>query len=162
MALFVHVTSEREGRRIAKRGLKTHRTRHAEIPFALFAVPVIPNFILSHQWVRELKRRGQQLMAGVYFRIPDAEPVFVGGYNQPHRWMSAAESAAAMMNNADARGFEVLIPRAITPAEIQRVRILPHVGWRYFPDAHGRRPCPCPMCLLRGEMKSKRIRKKYD
>lgn len=162
MALFVHITSEREGRHVAKSGLKTHRTRHVDIPFALFAVPVIPNFTLSHQWVRELKRRGDKLMSGVYFRIPDEEQVFVGGYNQPHQWMSAAESVATMMKEPDARGFEVLIPRSITTSEIQRVRILPHVGWRYYPNAHGHHPCPCLMCFMRGEMKSQRIRKKYN
>lgn len=162
MAMFVHITSEREGRRVVKSGLKTHSTRHEEIQFAVFAVPVIPNFTLSHQWVRELKRRGDKLMSGVYFRISDKEQVFVGRYNQPHRWMSAAESVATMMREPDARGFEVLIPRSISAGEIQRVRILPHIGWRYFPNAHGRQPCPCPMCLMRGEMKSKRIRKKYD
>jgi len=161
MALFVHITSERDGRRIAKSGLSTHRTRYPDIPFAIFAVPVVPNFTLSHQWVRELKRQGQKLMSGVYFRIPDDEQVYVGHYHHLHQWMTAAESVAKMMRELDARGFEVLIPRAIPTSSIQQVRILPHVGWRYYPNAHHHRPCPCPMCLRRGEIKSKRIRQKY-
>lgn len=162
MATFVHITSERDARQAAKRGLSTYRTRHETVPFAVFAVPVIPNFTLSHQWVRELKRRGQRLMSGVYFRIPDDEQLFMGHYHHPHQWMSAAEAVATMMTLPDGRGFEVLIPRAITAAEIQKVQTLPHVGWRYFPNAHNHYPCPCPMCLQRGEIKSKRIRKKYD
>jgi hypothetical protein len=162
MAMFVHITSERDGRRVAKGGLKAHYTHDPDIPVAVFAVPVIPNFTLSHQWVRELKRRGQRLMCGVYFRIPDEEQVFVGHYNQPHEWMSAAQAVAYLLKNPDTLGFEVLIPRAIPVREIQRVRTMPHVGWRYFPNAHQHHPCPCPMCLRRGEIKSKRIRKKYD
>jgi hypothetical protein len=50
-----------------------------------------------------------------------------------------------------AEGYEVVIPRAIHPSEILRVKALPQVvGWRYFPGANGRLPCAC-ICCSRGQ-----------
>jgi len=44
----------------------------------VFAMPVLPDYFASHQWLRELKRRGVRTFIGVYFRIPDEEIVLVG------------------------------------------------------------------------------------
>ena len=46
---------------------------------------------------------------GVYFRVPDAEPVFVGHYRHAHAEMSAAEAARLIMEAPDPRGYEVLV-----------------------------------------------------
>lgn len=161
MALFVHVTAQKNARAIRRAGIKVAPVNHL-IPQGIFALPVLPNFFISHQWVRELKRNGQRQMCGVYFRLADDEQVWVGRYNQPHSQMTAAAAAAHLLCLEDAQGYEVIIPRAIEPKAIVRIRELPHIGWRYFPSAHKRRPCGCPACLARGEIKSQRIRRAYE
>jgi len=125
-------------------------------------MPVTRNFFVSHQWLRELKRRGQGAIAAVYFRVPDHESVWLGHYRQAHREMTAAEAAAAILRASPAEGFEVIIPRRIQAKEIHRVRMLPQVvGWRYYPDSHGKRPCGCPYCQY-AQYGAKSLRQKYE
>lgn len=133
-----------------------------ERPGGIFAMPMTRNFYVSHQWLRELRRRGSGVIAGVYFRIPDDEPVWVGHYNQAHQPMSAAEAVATVMAGESREGFEVIIPRRVAASDIHRVRSLPQVvGWRYYPGAHGKRPCGCPFCQ-RGLYGARRLREEYE
>ena len=111
---------------ILRNGIARLRKHKAAIR-GVFAMPVMRNFYVSHQWLRELKRRGQGEIAGVYFRIADEETVWVGHYNQAHQQMTAAEAAAMMHAAAPAEGFEVIIPRRIEPKEIHPTRQLPQV-----------------------------------
>ncbi len=142
-------------------GLKAYRINDA-IPLGIFAMPVVPNFYTTHQWVRELKRGGQRRMCGVYFRVPDTDEVWAGHYNQPHARMTAAQAVGVVLRLDDAQGYEIIIPHSIAADAIVKVRDMPHLGWRYFPAAHGRRPCGCPACQGRGEIKSRRIRQAYE
>jgi hypothetical protein len=75
--------------------------------------------------------------------------------------MTAAEAAAEFMSAESREGWEVLIPRRIEATEIHRVRSLPQVvGWRFYPDAKGKRPfCGCTFCT-RGEYGAKKVRQK--
>ena len=126
-------------------------------------MPVTRNYVVSHQWLRELKRGGQKTFVAVHFRIPDDLTVQVGHYGRAKLTVTAAEAAAIVMRAGDAEGYEVLIPRAIGPREIHAVRAVRQVvGWRYFPGAHGRRPCGCPVCQPRGEIRSRKIRERYE
>lgn len=71
-------------------------------------------------------------------------------------------AVAAVRELDDPRGYEVFVPRAVTSAEVRRVRDVPQgVGWRYLPGAHGRRPCPCSGCLPRGGYKAAKVRQRY-
>jgi hypothetical protein len=116
------------------------------------------NFYVSHQWLRELKRRNRGPICGVYFRIPDQQRVWVGHYGRAHRAMSAAEAVAAFLTAGDRQGWEVIVPRRIDAAEIHSTRRLPQVvGWRYRPGAHGSRPCSCDFCQ-RGHYRGRRLR----
>jgi hypothetical protein len=103
-------------------------------------------------------------MIGVYLRIPDGTIVWAGRYNGEHLAMTAAEAAGRLMRGGDdALGYEVIIPRPIPPAAIQRIRRLPRVvGWRHFPGAHGRHPCGCPACVVRGQYKARQLRASYE
>ncbi|HEY0604400.1 MAG TPA: hypothetical protein VGD58_15875 [Herpetosiphonaceae bacterium] len=158
MATFVHLTPEKHARSIRRAGIKAQPI-HPSVPPGVFAMPVVPNFYQSHQWLRELKRRGQRTFTAVYFRIPDPTPVLVGRYNQPHHEISAAEALALLLHGHAELGYEVVIPRSIDPREIRAIRLVNQgVGWRYYPSAHGDRPCPCSRCQPRGEIKSRRIR----
>ena len=103
-------------------------------------MPVTRNFYVSHQWLPELKREGQHTIHGVHFRIPDAELVLVGHYKRRHLPMTAAEAAAIMESSESREGYQVIIGRKITSAEIHRIRRLPQViGWRYMPGAQPQR-----------------------
>ena len=165
MALFVHLTPEKDSDSIRRSGIKPRRLRHPlrdGFDRIVFAMPVTDNFYVSHQWLRELKRNGQRTMVGVYFRIPDEQPVLVGHYNKHHKELTAAEAIGIIFNAEQAEGFEVLIPRKIEPNEIHKITTLPQVlGWRYYPEAKGKKPCGCPFCT-KGDIKSKRIRDEYE
>ena len=161
MAMFVHLAPQSRVAQIRRNGIRRLRAATANFSGGVFAVPVTRNFYVSHQWLRELKRRNQGLIAGIYFRIPDAEQVWVGHYNQGHQWMSASEAGAQFMIAEDARGWEVVIPRRIEAGEIHRTRLLPQViGWRFHPGAKGKAPfCACKFCT-RGEYGAKRLRER--
>lgn len=159
MARFVHLTPEKYARSIWRAGIKAQLI-HPSIPPGVFAMPVVPNFYQSHQWLRELKRRGQRTLTAVYFHIPDTTRVLAGRYNQPHQELSAAEALALLLHEHVELGYEVVIPRSIDPREIRAIRMVNQgIGWRYYPSAHGDRPCPCSHCQTRGEIGSRRIRK---
>ena len=133
MALFVHLAPESRVALIRRNGIRRLRRAAAHFPGGVFAVPVTRNFYVSHQWLRELKRRNQGPIAAVYFRVLDDEQVWLGHYNQGHRWMSASEAVGEFMAAEDAQGWEAVIPRRIEPSEIHKTRPVPQViGWRFF------------------------------
>lgn len=70
-------------------------------------MPVVSDFMLSHQWVRELARRGHRSAIGVYFRLADEQPVWAGAYNEPKQLCTAA-AAAAKLHTQRILGFEVI------------------------------------------------------
>lgn len=154
MPIFVHLTSDRAGRRIRRAGIKDIR--------GVYCLPVLPNYYVSHQWLRELKRRGHRVIVGVYFFLPDEETVWLGHFGGPHQQMTAAQAAGHILHTPDGLGLEVIVPRTIQPTDIRSIRMLRHViGWRYKPDAHGEEPCGCPRCQ-RGAIKSRKIQARYE
>jgi hypothetical protein len=160
--MFIHLAPESRVALIRRNGIRRLRRPWGDFPGGVFAVPVTRNFYVSHQWLRELKRRNAGPVSGVYFRIPDEERVWVGHYGQAHRWMTAAEAAAAFMAAESPEGWEVVIPRRVEASEIHRTRRLPQVmGWRYKPGSHGAKPCGCDFCQ-RGQYGAKRLREKYN
>ena len=161
MAMFVHLTPESRVAVIRRNGIRRDRRPVGTSPGGVFAVPVTRNFSVSHQWLRELKRRNQGAFAGVYFRIPDDERVWVGHYRKNHRWMSAAEAVGEFDAAVDAQGWEVIIPRRIEASELHRVRTLPQVvGWRFSPESKGKPPfCTCKFCN-RGDYGIRRMRER--
>ncbi len=162
MALFVHLAPESLAATIRRAGIKPHRYRTWPAR-GVYATPITRNFFISHQWLRELKRRGQRTIVGVYFRIPDNELVLVGHYRELHQPFTASQAARIVMQSDNAEGYEVIVPRKIERREIHRIRSLPHVvGWRYCPQSHGKKPCGCPVCQPRGTIKSRRLREAYE
>src|SRR6202035_5183739 len=117
---FVHRSPEKRVAPSRRNGVRRLRKPASDHPGGVFAVPVTRNFYISHQWLRELKRRNQGPIAGIYLRIPDDEEVWVGHYNQHHRWTPASEAVAQFMAAEDAMGWEVVIPRRIDASEIHR------------------------------------------
>jgi len=160
--MLVHIADARDARKIERAGLKPSRWRKPDRR-GVYGMPVLPNYFVSHQWMRELKRRGMRTLVGVYFRVPDREPVVIGHYNTEHTAMTAARAVRVVMDADDPRGYEVLIPRKIESTEIHAIRPVHRVvGWRYYPGAHSRTPCGCPACCARGEIKSRRLRDAFE
>jgi hypothetical protein len=162
MATFVHLTPQSRLAHIRREGIGRLRKASAVTPAGFFAVPLTGDFFLSHQWLRELKRRGCGPIAGVYFRISDREGVWIGHYGRVPRRVTAARAVAEFMAEEDRLGWEVVVPRRVSAGEIVRVRTLPQVaGWRYWPKAHGVKPCGCRFCQ-RGQYGGRRLREQYD
>jgi len=163
MAMFVHFAPESAVGNIRRRGIaRSRRESQNRCPRGTYAVPVTRDFYLSHQWLRELKRRSGRTITAVYFRIPDNELVWVGHYNHAHQSMTAAEAVALFMAAENREGWEVVVPRRIEAKEIHRTKVLSQIlGWRYFPGAKGQPPfCPCAYCT-RGDFGSRRLRSRY-
>ena len=131
MPLLVHITNEDETESVRRGGIKIGKFRDG-----VYAMPVLSNFIVSNQWLRELKRRvsGSRTLSAIHFRIPDTETVYMGHYSQEH----------------------------VEAKEIHRIRTVPQVvGWRYHPNARARNMCGCPACLPAGTYKSRIFRERF-
>ncbi len=165
MAMFVHLTSAANTERIRRAGIRaaSHGQGGAR---GVYCFPVLPSYTLTHQWLRELARFGSKGgLAAVHLRLGDDQQVLVGRYaDQPQGSQAATRAAEAVRRIAtleDPRGWEVFVPRAIRPREVHRIRSAPQgVGWRYFPNAHGRRPCTCFGCQVRGGYGARRLRER--
>ncbi len=162
MVSFVHIADKNDEHSILKNGIRASRMAGARGggmsgARGVYAVPVVPNHATTHQWARELKSRGARTLICVQFRIPNDEPVLVGKYQSQKSQMTASEASAAFMQHTDPMGLEVIVPRKIMPNEITRTYLAPRVtGWRYFPEAKGKKPCRCKICS-RGEIKAQRL-----
>jgi hypothetical protein len=159
MPIFVHLAAETRVSLIRRNGIRVSKSPLREYLNGVFAMPVTRNFYVSHQWLRELKRRGQGPLVGIYFRISDDQKVWVGHYGRNHDQLTAAEAVAEFMSAENREGWEVIIPRRIESNEIHRVRSLPQVtGWRYYPESKGKPPfCACKYCT-RGDFGSAKLR----
>jgi len=157
MPTLVHLTDEKNSSRILKNGLKTGRYGGG-----IFCMPVLPNFYVSHQWLRELKRNGAKSFVGVYFKVPSSEMVYAGKFGQKHRHISLGEAIKEIMSLEDPLGYELIIDRKISANEIHSIKHLPqNLGWRYFPGSHNKKPCNCEYCL-KGMIKGKKTKKRLD
>ncbi|MFC4066388.1 HEAT repeat domain-containing protein [Actinoplanes subglobosus] len=150
MTRLVHIGRQRDAARFTRGGIAA-RSRGRSGVRGVYAMATLPDYTLTHQWVRELRRWHPGVLVAVDLRIPDDTPVTVGRYGREPWERTAAEAAGLLREIADPRGYEIFIPRAITPAEVRGTRAVPQgIGWRYLPDAHGREPCTCMGCLQPG------------
>ena len=158
MPMLVHIASEKDLGSIRRAGIRIGKFRKG-----VYAMPVLKNYMVSHQWLRELKRGGDRTLSAVHFRIPDGETVLMGHYSKEQVEVTAAQAAHAIMHAENPLGMQIIVPRAIAPKEIHAIRSVPQVlGWRYFPGAHARRACGCPYCQSPGAIKSRRLREAYE
>jgi hypothetical protein len=157
MPTLVHITDEKNSARIERSGIAISKSRGV-----IYFMPVVQDHFISHQWLRELKRRGARVLVGVYFRLPSEETVWAGRYNEPHKQVPLGEAIRILGSLPDPLGFEMLVERKIQPGEITKIRHLPQkIGWRYKPRVHGNKPCGCSACQ-RGLYGARKIREEYD
>ncbi len=162
MARFIHLTDERLLPRLKKSGIKTSLWGRERLR-CVYATPVLPDFQVTHQWLRELKNRGIRTIGAIQFTIPDREEVRVGRFSEDPVSMTAAQAVNVFRKHPTGLGLQVLILRRIEAKEIKRTYVPTQiVGWRYFPEAHGKPPfCGCEFCQ-RGLIKNRKIREKYE
>jgi hypothetical protein len=159
MPQLIHLTDERLMKRLEKSGIR--RTTWGAKIRCVYATPVLRDFQVSHQWLRELKNKGIRTIGAVQFKIPDEEEVMVGRYNEEPRIVTAAQAVKIFMQHSTGLGLQILILRRIEPKEITRTYVPKQViGWRYYPEAHGKNPCGCDYCQ-RGLIKNQKIQEKY-
>jgi hypothetical protein len=91
MAQFIHLFDENDAARIRRSGIRIARAKWRKLN-GVFLFPLTENFVVSHQWMRELRRRRGQAMLAARIRVDDAEPVLLGKYNEPHVQVEAAEA----------------------------------------------------------------------
>jgi hypothetical protein len=155
MVMLVHVTAAALEHKIKRVGLRS--------PSGVYAFPVLPSFTLTHQWTREIMKWRRGAMIGVYFRIPDDEIVAFGRYNREMTMAPAARAVGEIIQTTDPRGMQIVVRRTVRPRSVHRIAPLRGVtGWRHMPDAHGRKPCGCPACALRGEPGNRKLRLRYE
>jgi hypothetical protein len=161
MPILVHLTAEANVKSVRRAGIRGTYIDDG-IPDGVFCMPVLSSYFVTHQWLRELKRRGQRTIAGVYFRLPPEEMVWVGHYGQDHINLPVGEAIGIIMRADDPLGYQIILPRSVSAAEIHKIRHISQVvGWRYQPGSHLREPCPCRVCLPTGSIKSRRIRARF-
>lgn len=147
----------KQERAILRAGIRARR--HAP---GVYAMPVVANYLVTHQWTRELLKWRRQPMVAVYFRLDDGTPVLVGRYGRPHVAVTAAQAAAMVGEAEDAMGWECILADDVPAHAITRTApVRGVVGWRHFPKAHGVRPCGCPACVTRGEPGARAMSRAY-
>ena len=170
MPRFIHLAPEPLIRRIRRNGIQPTCIRgwgqHWHLPGVdrlVWSFPVTPNYAVSHQWLRELKREGAKTLVAVVFRIDDDEPVFVRHYSQFPRAMTAAAAVGVILSQPEPLGYEVMIPRRIKRSEIVAVRhVAQKLGWRTIPGTQKASICFCPVCVPPGTVKSARRRAHFE
>lgn len=156
MPTLVHLADEREAAAIKRNGIKI-----GKYGSGVFCMPVMQNFYVSHQWLRELKRRGVKTFVGVYFKLDSKTKVFAGKYNDKHKHIELGQAIEEISELEDPLGYEIIIDRKIEAKEITAIKSLPqNIGWRYKPGSKGTRPCSCEYCI-RTSIKANRVREKY-
>jgi hypothetical protein len=148
MAQFIHLLDANDAARIRRSGIRVAKARWRKLN-GVFLFPLTENFVVSHQWMRELRRRRGQTLLAARVRVDDAETVLLGKYNQDHIEVRAADAIGIVREHIDPLGLEVILPRSVKPREIESFYRPPKVvGWR---------PCPCSYCQ-RGEPFGRRLR----
>lgn len=164
MVMLVHLAPQKLIGRIRRVGIRPGEALFgAGKTDVVFAFPVLQSYTLTHQWTRELMKWRRQPMVGVYFRVPDEEPVEFGHFNRTVEHFTAALAVGEIRKAVDPRGYQIVLRRPIERKEIARIApIRGVVGWRHFPDAHQRKPCGCPVCTPRGEPGGRKLRERYE
>ncbi|MBU1078282.1 MAG: HEAT repeat domain-containing protein [Spirochaetes bacterium] len=159
MPVFVHLSSEKNIKKIQRSGIKPAKTYYNIT--GIFCMPVEKNYFISHQWLRELKRRGARTVMGIYFKIASDETVWIHHYQEEPVSMKAGEAIKKIKQDSDASGYQVIIPRKVLKKEIVKIKYISQVtGWRYYPGSHGRKKsCLCPACIPRGSINAQKTRK---
>jgi HEAT repeat protein len=155
MPRLVHVAPVSAMRSIERAGIRGTRWELASgrcpvvLPRAVFAMPVVPDFAATYQWVRELRRWQGERMVAVHLSLSRDEPVYVGRYGKPHELRTLGDAIGwVRLNQA---GAQIVIPRSVSVREVCGVREVSQlVGWVETPESRSHYDCVCLGCLPPG------------
>jgi hypothetical protein len=158
VATLIHITKAENESSIVRNGVKVGKHNSG-----IYFMPRVPGFLISHQWARELKRSGVKNFIAVDFKLPKTEEVWFGKYIEGHSKVQLSQAVEEFMANEEQFGYEFFIERKILPSEISGIRTIPKpMGWRYEPNAHGKEPCPCPVCIQAGGFKTANLKERRE
>ena len=122
-------------------------------------MPVLNDYLISHQWARELKRSGVRNYIAVYFKLDSDEKIWFVSTLKNIKKCPLNSAIKLFLDLEDKLGYRIFIERKIEVKEITKIRHIPKpMGWRYEPHAQGKEPCPCPVCIQRGGFKTNKLR----
>jgi hypothetical protein len=116
---------------------------------AVFAMPLLPDFSVTYQWLRELRRWHGERMVAAHFLLSGDEHVFVGRYNAVHARLSLRDAVRRVIE--EPLGNEIVVTRSIRRREVLGIRTLTQrVGWTEVPEPGAKFDCLCMACVPRG------------
>jgi hypothetical protein len=155
MPRLVHLARASALRGIERAGIRGARTfvlaegERTKLEDAVYAMPVLPDFSVTHQWTRELRRVHDERMIAVYFSLSSDAEVLVGRYNLSHARLPLGDAIARLMRSP--MGCELIVPRSIVKREVKSIReIRQLVGWTELPEAERKFDCLCAVCVAPG------------
>jgi len=155
MPTLVHLADANNAEKIRKNGLKP-----GKIQRGVYCMPVLPDFYVTHQWLRELKASGVKTLVAVYFKADENEVVWIRKLGGMHRKKILSEAIKEIWDAENKEGYELIFDTKIEAGNIVKIKDLSQkIGWRYSPGSHGTAPCTCEMCM-RGKIKGKRTIKR--
>jgi hypothetical protein len=168
MPRLVHLAPQRLARRIDRSGLRGSPLTisvggsDTELLSAVYAMPVLPDFSVTYQWLRELRRWKNERLIAVHFSIPTTEFIYTGRYGSDKHGGSAGKMIAAIMKQPI--GAELIIPTDVPRRSISAIRnVRQDVGWVETPDTPHKFACVCGACLPSGSAKlRRRVRGAYE
>src|SRR5689334_11713773 len=108
-------------------------------------MPLVPDFSVTYQWVRELRRWHGEKMVAVHFVLPSEEEVLVGRYATAHERLPLRDAVRRVL--ASPAGNEIIVTRSVRRREIVGIRnVTQLVGWTATPEAGAKNDCVCQMC----------------
>lgn len=147
----IHLAPLREKRSIERAGVRGARVvlgSHVLVR-AVYCMPVMQDYSMTFQWLRELRRWHGLPMAAVQFRVSDDLLCWVGRYGREHQCLPASQVAAWIEKQP--WGAQMIIPEGIPATKIDKVREIPQlVGWTEVPEAERKTDCCCVACLPPG------------
>ena len=97
MPQFIHLADDKDIASIERGGIRAVSEVWSHT--GIFAVPILPSYTITHQWLRELKRRGMKTLSAVQFFIPAWEPVLVGSYRDRQPLETTAAGAVGVFRS---------------------------------------------------------------
>jgi len=104
MPILVHLADEKDSKKIISGGIKIGKYRRG-----IYCMPVLPDFYVPHQWLRELKSTGAKTLVGIYFRMDSEQLVFAAKYGTNHKYITLGKAIKEIITIEDPLGYELII-----------------------------------------------------
>jgi hypothetical protein len=153
---LVHLIRASSARTIRRAGIRGGAAtvlelagRRAELARAVFAMPLVPDFSVTYQWVRELRRWHGESMMAVHFVLPSDEEVLVGRYGTAHARVALRDAVRRVLKSPE--GNEIVVMRSVRRREVVAIRnVTQLVGWTEVPGPRAKLDCLCQACVPPG------------